>query len=145
MSCDDGVSSAADTTSKDRCLKLFKTKHVMYQSRQPSGSDAGGSGETRATAARVTVSRRYTRRDTQVPIALSMVKPSVGEGVWQRFEIWYQSAGYRTSRSTGFQQSENFYESKNMTSTGKRQPTGWRKSCKLAPCGISIYLDYIKN
>lgn len=29
MSCDSGVSSAADTTSKGRCLELFKKRHVM--------------------------------------------------------------------------------------------------------------------
>lgn len=44
MSCDSGVSSVADTTSKGRCLKLFKKKRVMDNLQEVTVGAAGRPG-----------------------------------------------------------------------------------------------------
>lgn len=126
MSCDDGVTSAADTTSKDRCLKLFKKKHLVYQSgslqevtvwavgRQPPGSPCH-----QGTA-------MGTLRDPLHLAWLSQGESRLGNGL--RFNTKAQATKGQMVR---FHQSTNLCASKNIFSIVKSQPAERREDSQV--------------
>lgn len=132
MSCDDGVTSAADTTSKDRCLKLFKKKHLMYQSgslqevtvwavgRQPPGSPCH-----RGTA-------MGTLRDPLHLAWLSQGESRLGNGL--RFNTKAQA----TKGQIDFTRAQTCVHQRTYSAQSKVNPQNGERTCRSVPGGISI-------
>lgn len=133
MSCDSGVSSAADTTSKGRCLKLFKKKHVMDNLQEVTVGAVGRPGPRQPGS----LCHEGTPMETpRLPLHYPWLNLQC-ESRLAMFEICYQSTSYeRASCSIGSYQSKNFCEAKNKISTVKRQPAGWRKCLRIGTISL---------